>query len=213
MEKDKVDDLLPQDKGVQRTESNNSGSGSKAEGNSEDNEEDSHNLVNRSIKEKSLEESSKRSESVTEEQETGDEVYDPEQDDYEEEMWMNLVPIKIKESYTRTFLACIYITYEYWINKNKRKVCTTIEDTQDVCPGRIKGKALMKHLNTNKSIVDCTFAIYAPALFREVIESRFKKVDLKHSLDIFKNEEAIKRQEKVEEERLVSCSCFLMTVR
>lgn len=154
-------------------------------------EEDNQNLVNRSVKERpSMDDSLKRS-NVTEEQELLEEFHD--QDDYENEMWMNLVPIKIKESYTRTFLACIYITYEYWINKNKKKVCTTKQDTQDVCPGRIKGKTLMKHLATNKSIVDCTFAIYAPALFREIIESRFKRVDIKNSLDIFKNEEAIKK--------------------
>ena len=48
---------------------------------------------NRNSQNKSLEDSSKRS--VTEEQELGDEA--GEHDYYEDEMWMNLVPIKIKE--------------------------------------------------------------------------------------------------------------------
>lgn len=186
------DSKSPTDKPRRTSEVDKNEGGSKeADGNTGDLDEDSHDLIDRSSKDKtSLEDSSKRP-ATDEQEEMTDEQGDIE-DDYDG-MWMNVVQSKIKESYTRTFLACIYITYEYWLNKNRDKVCTTKQDTQDVCPGRIKGRSLMKHLKTDKSIVDCTFAIYAPALFREIIKSRFKKVDIKNSLDIFKNEESIKK--------------------
>lgn len=174
-----------------------SDSGSKIDNSNEDDVEDySQNLINRNSKDASL------IDSPVSPERQGDLLMDDEKeveedqvniDDDEDQMWMNWVQSKIKESYTRTFLACIYITYEYWLNKKKGVICTTKQDTQDVCPGRIKGKTLMKHLKTDKSIVDCTFAIYAPALFREVIESRAKKISIKDSLDIFKNEERIRK--------------------
>jgi Phosphatidylinositol-4-phosphate 5-Kinase len=180
---------------------NQSDSGIKVE-NSQDDfaEEDSENLVDRQNREKSLGDpltsppacvENKRGDLLTEEHEIEQEMGNI--DDDEDMMWMNWVQSKIKESYTRTFLACIYITYEYWLNKKKGVICSSKQDTQDVCPGRIKGKTLMKHLKTDKSIVDCTFAIYAPALFREVIESRAKKISIKESLDIFKNEDRIRK--------------------
>lgn len=108
-------------------------------------------------------------------------------------MWMNLLPTKIKESYTRTFLACIFNKYPKKLEEKKGVSCSTKEDTQDVIMYDIKGAHLMKKLNTQKSIIDCRFTIYCPAAFRDIIESSFKPVDIRSSLDISLNEEKIRK--------------------
>lgn len=43
-------------------------------------------------------------------------------------MWMNLLPAKIKESYTRTFLACIYNLYEQKLHQKKDVVVRSSEE-------------------------------------------------------------------------------------
>jgi 1-phosphatidylinositol-4-phosphate 5-kinase len=113
--------------------------------------------------------------------------------DTDDLMWMNLLPAKIKESYTRTFLACIYFNYEKVLDQKRNTELKTKQDTQDIVSHQITGSKLMKALKTDKSIVDCMFTIYSPAVFREVIQSSFKKIDLRGSTDIFKNEEKIKK--------------------
>lgn len=108
-------------------------------------------------------------------------------------MWMNLLPTKIKESYTRTFLACIYSKYPKKLEEKKGTSCSSKEDTQDVIMYEIKGARLMEKLNTKKSIIDCRFTIYCPAAFRDIIESSFKQIDIQGSLDIALNEDKIKK--------------------
>ena len=113
--------------------------------------------------------------------------------DTDDLMWMNLLPAKIKESYTRTFLACIFSKYEDKLEQKKGKVCTAEKDIQDICYYTIKGHNLMKTLKTTKSIINCKFTIYSPTLFKEILDSNFRKINIKESLDIFKNEERIKK--------------------
>lgn len=116
-----------------------------------------------------------------------------EMDEGDDLMWMNLLPAKIKESYTRTFLACIYLRYVDKLESKKNVVVLNKQDTQDVCVFPIKGSQIMKALDTNKSIIDCKFTIYCPAIFKEIIDSSFKKIDIRASLDIIANEDNIKK--------------------
>jgi hypothetical protein len=115
---------------------------------------------------------------------------DPDTDDL---MWMNLLPTKIKESYTRTFLACIFLRYQEKLDQKKGKVCKSDTDIQDLCYNNIRGSSLMKSLGTKKSIIDCKFTIYSPTLFKEIIDSNFKEINIRESLDIVKNEDKIKK--------------------
>ena len=57
----------------------------------------------------------------------------------------------------------------------------------------IDGHALMKTLQSEKSIIDCKFTLYCPALFREVIDSHYQSLNLTESLCIFLNAEKIKK--------------------
>ena len=106
---------------------------------------------------------------------------------------MNLLPAKIKESYTRTFLACIQHFYPVMLEEKKNKIINSKKDGQDVCKYLIKGQKFMEKLKTKNSIIDCNFTIYSAALFRQIIGSSYKKIDFKASLDISKNEERIKK--------------------
>ena len=116
-----------------------------------------------------------------------------EAEDMDDLMWMNLLPNKIKESYTRTFLACISSKYPSKLEEKIGVVCETKADTEDVILYDIKGSSMMRRLKTDKSIIDCRFSIYCPAAFREIIESTFKKIDIKKALDVHLNEEKIKK--------------------
>ncbi len=72
---------------------------------------------------------------------------DPDADDL---MWMNLLPAKIKESYTRTFLACIYCKYEEKLDQKAGLVCTGLKDSQDICYYTIKGSKRDHRLQLQK---------------------------------------------------------------
>jgi Phosphatidylinositol-4-phosphate 5-Kinase len=113
--------------------------------------------------------------------------------DADDLMWMNLLPAKIKESYTRTFLACIYCKYEEKLLQKAGFVCTGLKDSQDICYYTIKGSNLMRSLKAKNSIIDCKFTIYYPILFKEIIDSSYRKISIKESLDIFKNEDRIRK--------------------
>lgn len=113
--------------------------------------------------------------------------------DEDDLMWMNLLPSKIKESYTRTFLACIQSKFTEQLELKKNSVCLSEEDTQDVIMYNIDGHSMMKTLESAKSIIDCKFTVYCPALFREVIESHYMTIDIAKSLNIHLNAEKIKK--------------------
>ena len=108
-------------------------------------------------------------------------------------MWMNLLPTKIKENYTRTFLACIQNKYPQGLQQKKHQIISTKQDTEDVVCYPIKGSDLKKELKSDKSILDCHFTVYCPAVFREIIETAWQSVDIFQSLDISKNEDKIKK--------------------
>lgn len=113
--------------------------------------------------------------------------------DEKAEMFMNLLPAKIKESYTRTFLSCICCRYEEKMESKKDIECNELRHVQEICCYSIRGTTLMQWLKTDRSIIDCKFTIYAPGIFKEIVNSAPMKIKIKESLDISKNEENIKK--------------------
>jgi 1-phosphatidylinositol-4-phosphate 5-kinase len=113
--------------------------------------------------------------------------------DTDDLMWMELLPTKIKESYTRTFLACIQNYYPERLNQKKDALSKNTGDTHDVIVYDIKGTAFMKNLNTDRSIIDCKFTIYNAAVFSEVIKAHFNPINIREAMDISKNEERIRK--------------------
>lgn len=110
----------------------------------------------------------------------------------DDQMWMNLLPAKIKETYTRTFLACISCKYQSKLESMSAENASNSE--KSVWEYEIRGDKLMTVLRSNKSIVDCIFAIYSPQMFIEVIRSTtYKELNIGKSLDIKLNEEKIKK--------------------
>ena len=53
----------------------------------------------------------------------------------------------------------------------------------------------MQNLNLSEDnpIMNCTFTIYAPNIFSDIVDSHFKKIDFAKSLDIAANAEKIKK--------------------
>ena len=113
--------------------------------------------------------------------------------DTDDLMWMELLPNKIKESYTRTFLACIQNYYQDRLNQKKDALSKNRGDTHDVFMYEVKGNQLMKKMKTDRSIIDCKFTIYNAAVFSEVIASHFNPIDIEGAMDIIKNEDRIKK--------------------
>lgn len=107
-------------------------------------------------------------------------------------MWMNLLPSKVKEGYTRTFLACINHYYEAKLEEKKNTQCLVQEDIQDVVIFDVDAKKLQENLGTKSTIVNCKFTIYCPAAFREIIQTSHAIPDF-GSLDIELNQERIKK--------------------
>src|SRR3990167_7544199 len=120
---------------------------------------------------------------------TLEELKNVEEDD---QMWMNLLPAKIKETYTRTFLACISCKYQSKLESMDSQNKSGSE--KNLWEYEIRGDKLMRALNSTKSIVDCIFAIYSPQVFKEVIESTtYKELNIGKSLSIKLNEDKIKK--------------------
>src|SRR3990167_3642205 len=120
-------------------------------------------------------------------------IEDIAESDADDLMWMELLPNKIKESYTRTFLACIHNFYQERLNQKKDALSKNSGDTHDVMVYDIKGNSLMKNLKTDRSIIDCKFTIYNAGIFSEIVTSHFNPIDIKDAMDIIKNEERIRK--------------------
>jgi hypothetical protein len=111
-------------------------------------------------------------------------------------LWMNLLSDKVKESFTRTFLAGIILTYPTLISELLHAVSVTDPDKSDstgACRYDLEGEKMMALLETQESICSCEMTIYAPVLFKDVLVNSTKVVNFEHSLNIRDNAENIKK--------------------
>lgn len=106
--------------------------------------------------------------------------------------WMNLLPSKMKETFTRTFLAGVSKHYARVIQNQKSEEVSTIADAEEVIMFNIKGDRMMKQLALkDEAIIDCKLTIYAPKVFSDIVRTHFEPISFAESLDIFKNHKAI----------------------
>lgn len=108
-------------------------------------------------------------------------------------LWMNLLPGKVKESITRTFLGGIMATYPKLIRELLLGVQKTDKnDSTGACRFDLEGEQLMEVLGTTDSMSSCEMTIYAATLFKDIIHNSSRIVNFEQSLQVEANAVNIK---------------------
>ena len=119
------------------------------------------------------------------------ELYNNKEDDMS---WMNLLPSKLKETLTRTFIGGIYTCYPGLISTLIHgNVKALPYNSTEACKYNLKGEELMLYLQTNEAISDFQLTVYAPIIFRDILVNNNKLVNFEKSLDVNMNAETIKK--------------------
>lgn len=110
-------------------------------------------------------------------------------------MWVNYLSARMKESLHRTFMACIAGYYPEVLDMTDAFYMKRKNDNEELRIIKVDGKELMQvyGCEEDESILNCTFTVYAPRLFLDVIGSFYDKVEFRKSLDIKQNAERIKK--------------------
>lgn len=110
-------------------------------------------------------------------------------------MWVNYLSARIREALHRTLMASIAGYYPEILDMTENYYVKTNGDNEELRIIKIDGKELM-HVygcNEDEPILNCTFTVYAPKLFLDVIGSFYDKIDFRKSLDIKANADKIKK--------------------
>lgn len=103
--------------------------------------------------------------------------------------WMDLLPGKAKEAFTRTFLACIESYYPNQIARLIEQEGVSIPNhATEFIDLLIEGEDIMAKLKTNDTICSCRMTIQAPMLFRDILTNNNRIINFKESFDIVKNQ-------------------------
>jgi 1-phosphatidylinositol-4-phosphate 5-kinase len=112
----------------------------------------------------------------------------------EDQNWMNLLPVRVKETFTRTFIGTIMAIYPgLVISTMEDKVTVCDDDAKDARKYIINGEELMNCLETDESLSSCEFVVYAPKVFRDILMNCTKTINFEISLDIHMNKDRIKK--------------------
>lgn len=124
----------------------------------------------------------------------GTELTDNIIDEEEPQNWLNQLPAKMKEAFTRTFVAAVSVLY-YQTLKKKIDVESAKSDPnpKEIIKFELEGQTLMSHCKTEKAIYDCTLTIYFPEVFYSIFSEGVQPKDFKESFNIHYNDETIKK--------------------
>jgi hypothetical protein len=91
-------------------------------------------------------------------------------------------------------MACICCYYPEVLETTDEYGYPSQRDSEELRVIKIDGEEMMEilGLNEDQSILNCSFTVYAPRLFLEILNSYFDVVDFRSSLDILANEEKIR---------------------
>lgn len=103
--------------------------------------------------------------------------------------WMELLPGKAKEAFTRTFLASIQSYYPSQISILATQAdIASPRHASDLVDLQIDGESLMRSLGTAETICSCRMTIQSPMLFRDILVNNQRVVNFNESFDIGKNQ-------------------------
>lgn len=107
--------------------------------------------------------------------------------------WMEMLPGKVKEAFTRTFLASIMKFYpSHLANLISQGVASLPVHGHESVDFEVRGEELMHMLGTNEAICNCRMTIFAPMLFRDILFNNNRVVNFESSFNIHFNESNIK---------------------
>lgn len=111
----------------------------------------------------------------------------------DDQSWMTLLPTKLKELFTRTFLASISVYYPNVLDYLKDRF-PQIEpnDAKGIVKYKVEGSQIMDFFKTSKAMLDCDLTIYAPAIFGSILAANPRKIDFSQSFNIYENETNIR---------------------
>lgn len=113
--------------------------------------------------------------------------------DTDDMYWMEMLPGKVKEAFTRTFLASIMYYYPghlaHLIKEGKRSLPMHALESLDL---EVRGEDLMRTLDTTDAICNCRMTIFAPMLFRDILMHNNRVVNFDNSFSIFFNADNIR---------------------
>lgn len=108
--------------------------------------------------------------------------------------WLNQLPAKMKEAFTRTFVSSVSVMYYQTLKKKSEMPgVKSNPNTKEIIKYNLEGQSIMTHCKTEKAIYDSEFTIYFPEVFYSILSEGIVPKDFKDSFNIHYNEEAIKK--------------------
>lgn len=114
-------------------------------------------------------------------------------------LWMNLLPSKLKEAMTRTFMGSIATIYSQVLKELSDlspEDCLNLDNKSNMRQFQIQGDKLALELDTKDSLLNNTFTIYNAPFFAQIIRGSSIEIDFYQSLSLMLNDESIRKTGK-----------------
>jgi Phosphatidylinositol-4-phosphate 5-Kinase len=107
--------------------------------------------------------------------------------------WISLLPSKMKYIMTKTFVASIYAVYPDVLSKTNLLGHDIMENERfQSIQFDIKDEQYRKCIQQEEGIANCSMVVCCPTIFKRIIKASPRKINFLHSLNIFKNAQAIR---------------------
>lgn len=107
--------------------------------------------------------------------------------------WIDLLPSKIKYLMTKTIVASIYGVYPDTLSKTISQNRAVLDDDKNTLfQINIRDEWYRACMEQNEGIANCSMVVYCNTIFKKIIDASPRKVNFWESLNIFKNNQAIR---------------------
>lgn len=107
--------------------------------------------------------------------------------------WIDLLPSKIKYLMTKTIVASIYGVYPDTLMKTATLARGILpEDKNTIFQIEIRDEWYKACMDQNEGIANCSMVVYCNTIFKKIIDSSPRKINFWESLNVFKNNQAIR---------------------
>lgn len=113
--------------------------------------------------------------------------------DSDDTYWMEMLPGKVKEAFTRTFIASIMHYYPgHLATLISNGLMSMPVHAVESIEFQVRGEDLMRKLGTTEAICNCRMTIFAPMLFRDILVNNNRVVNFESSFNIHSNAENLR---------------------
>jgi 1-phosphatidylinositol-4-phosphate 5-kinase len=114
--------------------------------------------------------------------------------DSESEFFLGMLPIKIKESITRSFLASVSLHYNAVLQTHRERITELgPHSSQELSRFEIKASVLSEKFKTDCSFTDSELTIYGGHIFSKIVDTHPTELDFSSSLNLFLNHAQIQK--------------------